>query len=135
MAVSIIATAFVLVCAGAYSAYQYKKDSADGRLLIWKVSIDMIQQKPWTGVGFNLFQAHYAPALANYFHEGKGSDGEKMLAGNVQWAFNEPLHFAIELGIPGAVLYLTLIFVALVMPVQEKWKQEDYRLVLLSARS
>ena len=32
-----------------FGAYQMKKDSADGRLLIWKVAVQAIKEKPLTG--------------------------------------------------------------------------------------
>ena len=38
------------------SIYYYKKDSADGRLLIWRVSIDMIADAPLVGHGIGTFE-------------------------------------------------------------------------------
>jgi len=84
--------------------YWFKKDSASGRLLIWKVALSTIKEQPLTGHGFNTLQATLAPAQAVYFAEGKGSDGEKMLAGSVRWAFNESLQIASETGLIGLLL-------------------------------
>ncbi|MFO7825353.1 MAG: O-antigen ligase family protein, partial [Cyclobacterium sp.] len=39
--------------------YYLKKDSADGRTLIWKASWEMIRENPLTGLGFDRFQAGY----------------------------------------------------------------------------
>lgn len=33
--------------------YVYKRYSADGRVLIWMVSMEMIKDKPWFGWGFD----------------------------------------------------------------------------------
>lgn len=129
------AIALILVLAiGLGGLYQFKKDSADGRMLIWKVATTILKQSPWTGTGFNTFQAHYAPALAAYFEQGHGTSQEEMLAGNVQWAFNEPLQFGVELGIPGAILYLGLVLTALFLPIKETWKEHKLKIILLAAR-
>lgn len=126
---------FILGIVGCHGIYLFKKDSADGRLLIWKVSANMLKENLWTGTGFNTFQAHYAPALGEYFESGQGTKQEEILAGNVQWAFNEPLQFAVELGVPGALLFVILIMAALYLPVKADWQTGLNRLILLAARS
>lgn len=49
----------VLVAIMVFSVYFIKKDSADGRLLIWHCTIDLCVEKPWFGHGNNGFMAHY----------------------------------------------------------------------------
>ncbi|KAF0234066.1 MAG: hypothetical protein FD181_3734 [Prolixibacteraceae bacterium] len=93
--------------------YHFKKDSANGRLLIWKVALQTIQEKPLTGHGFNTVQATFAPAQAAWFEAGNGSGSEKMLAGSVRWAFNEPLQAASETGLPGMFLLILVTGYAL----------------------
>ena len=39
--------------------YWMKKDSADGRLLIWQSCINMVKDSPWMGHGLGSFEAHY----------------------------------------------------------------------------
>lgn len=89
--------------------YLLKKDSASGRLLIWKVVCETIKDNPMTGHGFNSIQATLAPAQAAYFASGQGTESEKMLAGSVKWAFNEFLQTTSELGVLGLLLMLTVI--------------------------
>src|SRR5690554_2174915 len=79
----------VLALALLTGLYLFKKDSANGRLLIWKVALQTIKEKPFTGHGFNTAQATLAPAQAAYFAAGRGSNSEEMLAGSVRWVFNE----------------------------------------------
>ncbi|MDR2286914.1 MAG: O-antigen ligase family protein, partial [Prevotellaceae bacterium] len=51
---------FVCVAiAGMTGLYFLKKDSADGRLLIWQTTWNMIKDKPLTGHGYGAFNAQY----------------------------------------------------------------------------
>ncbi len=53
MKASAISLVAVLMVSSALGLYYYKKDSADGRLLIWKVSADVIKENPriWSWIG------------------------------------------------------------------------------------
>ena len=45
----------LLLAGGAYGMYHLKKDSADGRLLMWKVSTQIIREQRGLGVGVGHF--------------------------------------------------------------------------------
>lgn len=47
-------------------ALLHKKDSADGRLLIWRCAMPMLQQNWLTGYGTGGFEAHYMDYQADY---------------------------------------------------------------------
>lgn len=47
--------------------YYIKKGSADGRLLIWRCAMPMLQQNWLTGYGTGGFEAHYMDYQADYF--------------------------------------------------------------------
>lgn len=70
------------------SIYYYKKDSADGRLLIWRVSIDMIADAPLVGHGIGTFENKYMYYQAQYFESHPYSKYEK-LADNIVYPYNE----------------------------------------------
>jgi O-antigen polymerase len=106
--------------------YHFKKDSANGRLLIWKIALQTIQEKPLTGHGFNTVQATFAPAQATWFEAGNGSESEKMLAGSVRWAFNEPLQAASETGLPGMFLLILVTGYALFYKMPRPLSREQY---------
>jgi tetratricopeptide (TPR) repeat protein len=106
--------------------YHFKKDSANGRLLIWKVALQTIREKPLTGYGFNTVQATFAPAQAVYFATGNGSENEKMLAGSVRWAFNEPLQAASETGLPGMFLLILVTGYALFYKIPRPVSRAQY---------
>lgn len=85
--------------------YQYKKDSADGRVLIWKCTLDMIQEKPLLGYGPGGFKANYMNYQARYFRENPDSK-YSMLADDVKRPFNEYLWIITDYGIVGGALLL-----------------------------
>jgi O-antigen polymerase len=110
--------AFGLLTAGCLSLYHFKKDSADGRLLVWKITSRMIADHPFSGNGFDRFQAGYMEHQADYFQENPLAT-EATLAGDVYYAFNEPLQFTVENGIIGILILLMISIIAL--------KTKDYK--------
>jgi O-antigen ligase len=99
--------------------YHIKRDSADGRLLIWKCTWKMIKDKPVTGHGYGAFQAKYMTYQADYFEahpDGKYS----LLADNVLHPFNEYLLVWAEHGIAGLGGVLLLLFLLLRRYLRER---------------
>ena len=94
------------------ASYTLKPPSASGRLLIWKVGIQMVCDKPFTGFGKGGFAANYLYYQAEYL-KASASPEEKRLAGSNHLAFNEPLRVAVEHGMMGLIIYLA--FVALIL--------------------
>lgn len=88
--------------------YYLKKDSADGRLLIWKVSCNMIKDSPLTGHGPGHFQSEYMLYQADYFHRNPDSRFTQ-LADNVKHPFNEYLKIGIEYGCLGITILFFII--------------------------
>lgn len=88
--------------------YFYKRDSADGRILIWAVSIEMIIDRPWFGWGFDGFIAQYMNYQADYLSTHTSSPFT-LLAGETQNPFNEFLHIALIYGIPCALMFVGIV--------------------------
>ena len=105
-----IATAFVLIAVCTFFFYTMRKDSADGRVLVWKISTEMLKDFSLTGTGLDGYKAHYMDYQAQYFAENKASKQEIALSDNVVYAFNDFLQFFIEEGILGFLLLVTLIW-------------------------
>ncbi len=104
-----MAVVFVLLLLlSSYGFYAWKKDSANGRLLIWKVSSEMIKEKPLFGFGHSGFQAHYMDYQARYFENNPHSK-YSLLADNVKHPFNEFVQTAVNYGIAGLLLHLLLL--------------------------
>ena len=89
--------------------YFYKKDSADGRLLIWRCSWEMIKDKPLVGHGTGGFKAEYMNYQAKYFEEYPDSK-YLMLADNTSRPFNEYVGLIVNYGLLGFLLFLFVSF-------------------------
>ncbi len=105
--VIVLLPALVLL-AGSLSLYHYKKDSADGRMLIWTVTANIIKDYPLLGVGQDLFKAHYMDYQADYFRNHPNSKYEQVADDN-QYAFNEFLNTWAENGLIGFLLLMGIV--------------------------
>lgn len=115
-----ICTIVICLCAAMVLIflYRYKKDSADGRLLVWKVSAAMIVKKP-CGWGVGMFERCYNLCQGEYFEKYYGTESERNLAGYVRMAYNDYLEHGVETGFVGA-LFLSLFYVLTIMSFLQK---------------
>jgi len=118
LAGSIISILIVLI--GFVGIYSLKKDSADGRLLMWKITAQAIMKQPLTGVGLGGFPAAFAETQAEYFASGRGTETEKMVAGCPEYAFNEYLQIGLEQGIPGLIVFVGWLVLSLYMGIRNR---------------
>lgn len=93
--------------------FYLKKDSANGRLFMWKISLNAISERPFSGHGFNGFAHAYGRAQEEYFANGDYAQWEEHVAGSPEYAFNEYLQIAIEWGVPALLLSLIIICLCL----------------------
>lgn len=110
---SIILSVAIATC----MLYYLKPVSANGRLLIWKVSWQMIKAKPFTGFGKNGFQANYLYYQAKHL-EANALEDEKYIAGNTHIPFNEFIRITVEHGITGLIIYVVFILLILFIPIK-----------------
>lgn len=108
--------------------FYQKKDSANGRLLIWKVSSNMIMDKPVLGHGIRSFQAKYMDYQAQYFKNYPDSKYQ-LLADNVKHPFNEFLKVAVEFGLLGLIIILSFLLFIVFRIIKSK---DEKRAVALS---
>jgi O-antigen polymerase len=106
--------------------YNFKPESAFGRILIWKVALLAIKERPLDGYGFNAFQVVFAPFQAAYFSAEPRTNREQMVAGSVRWAFNEYLQTAIELGIIGCLLLIVIFAYALFCKAENSLSRQQF---------
>ena len=93
--------------------YMLKKDSVDGRMVIWSASMKAIKGHPFFGVGYGSFTKIYGDLQATYFLDAKRTEVQKMLADSPDYAFNEYVQIAVELGLVGLALFLFIVFFSL----------------------
>ena len=119
---TIVSSILILISiAGALAGiYLLKKDSANGRLLLWKVTGQAIREQPWTGTGTGGFPAGYAEAQAEYFTSGKASETEMMVAGCPEYGFNEFLQIGLEQGLVGLMVFVLLLSYSLFRGVKNR---------------
>lgn len=99
---------FLLFVGTIVTLFYQKKDSANGRFLIWKISSEIIKDKPAFGHGVNTFQAKYMDYQAKYFKNNPDSKYE-LLSDNVKHPFNEFLKVTIEFGLFGLIIIFSII--------------------------
>lgn len=89
----------------------YRPKSASARLLMWRVTAEMIVEKPLFGFGVGQFDENYQLYQAKYFEDNPDSD-LVAVADNVGHPYNEFLHVLAEQGVMGGVLFLVLLLQA-----------------------
>jgi len=105
--------ALLLLLAIGTAGYLMKKDSADGRLLMWKVSAQAVLEHPWTGVGWEQVPGAYGDAQERYFASGEATAQEEHVAGSPEYVFNEYLQVAMAWGVPalcGILMVVVILF-------------------------
>lgn len=107
----------IIICF--WGIYYLKKDSADGRTLIWKTSLEIISKHP-AGVGLGNFPGSYGEQQAAYFASGRATEQEEQIAGNPEYAFNEFIQVCVELGIIPFLLMIGLFLYVIVLGIKEK---------------
>lgn len=108
-AVSFAIVTFILGGIALGGIYQMKKDSADGRLFMWKIAAQAVSEYPWTGCRWNSVPAAYGQAQENYFAAGNYTATEELVAGAPEYVFNEYLQVAIAWGIPVLCIGLLIL--------------------------
>jgi len=120
----------VLVACGGVGIYLLKLNSADGRALIWKTTLQMIPKHPM-GVGLGHFSGAYGKEQAAYFATGNASAQEELVAGNPEYAFNEYLQIIAEFGVVPALVLFAAFIALIYMGVKRKAIAETSGLISL----
>lgn len=122
----------LLVAITGYGIYHLKKDSADGRLFMWKITALAIKDAGMKGTGLGGFPAAYAKGQIDYFKGGEATATEKLVAGSPEYAFNEYLQVFLEQGILGFILFLALSLLTIRSGIRNKQEGATGSFVALS---
>lgn len=105
----VLAAALPVLAAGIW-AYNAKRPSADGRMLMWKIDTRIIGDNTLHGIGIGNFAGAFGAEQAEYFAESGRSEEEYRVAGCPEAGFNDYLQFGAETGIAGmAALAATIL--------------------------
>ena len=108
--VVLLTVVLLSITTAGFGLYSMKKGSADGRMLIWQVTSQLIKQSPVTGHGTGAFNALYMEEQANWFASGNGTHAQVMVAGPPEAPFNELLKLWLEKGIIAILLAGGILF-------------------------
>ena len=89
--------------------YLVKKDSADGRILMWRVAAETVLDAPLTGVGWDNVAGEYGEAQERYFGSERASEHDVVVADAPEYVFNEYLQVAIAFGPLAAMLMIAVL--------------------------
>ncbi len=89
--------------------YLYRPLSANARLLIWRVSLQMATENLLTGHGVQSFSSLYMPTQADFFEKNPDSIFKNVSNNHFQ-SFNEYIHLLCEQGIVGLSIFILIIF-------------------------
>ncbi|MDR2008944.1 MAG: O-antigen ligase family protein [Bacteroidales bacterium] len=124
----ILFISLIFVTLGVCGLLRFKTNSANGRILIWKVTTNIIKQHPITGVGFDKYKSYYMEAQADYFEKHLDSS-EKFVADNNIYCFNDFLLQIAENGFIGFFLVLVILFLVF------RVKNNKYRTLILIVKA
>lgn len=106
--------AALILLAGLSFGYSAKEGSANGRLLIWKASLQNVEKKDILfGVGCGNFAGKYGYFQEQYFIKNSSDTKNIYVADAPEFAFNEYVQLFIEYGLVGILLFASTLFFAL----------------------
>ncbi len=114
----------ICVLSVGFGLYQFKKDSANGRILVWNVTKEIIKDHPLIGVGFDNFKSQYMSYQGQFFVDHAENDNV-FLADNTFYAFNEILQLGAENGLISVIILFLITGLLLWFLKNQKAKVES----------
>lgn len=111
--------------------YKLKTDSANGRLFIWSICLNMIADSPLFGFGSNGFLTKYMEYQAEYFAENRLSP-YSLLADNINHPFNEYLDLVVKYGLFGLAIAVYLLYLLVKTILKESKAKKTLGLSVVS---
>ncbi|MCF0061349.1 O-antigen ligase family protein [Dyadobacter chenwenxiniae] len=109
----LVCSAVVSVLVLLYLVLQLKKESAFGRVLVWKTGCSMSLDKPVFGLGIGKVSDFYLRYQMKYFENNRLNSAEATFADKVDSLFNGALQTMAEQGIVGLSLWTGIFLLAL----------------------
>ncbi|KAA2239364.1 hypothetical protein F0L74_24485 [Chitinophaga agrisoli] len=112
-------------------AFCLKTGSSQGRLLIYKISANILREHFPQGIGWGKFQTVYNNYQAAYFRDGNYTTTELLVADNSYFAFNDYFQWIIEGGWI-AMIAIPALLAALLWLVTSALRQRKSALLIIS---
>lgn len=120
----------IIGCTSAFFIYIINPYSANGRLFIWYNFIKLIKEHPILGWGTGGWTANYMLCQADFFSTHPNSSFMS-IADNVSYPYNEIIHIAVNYGLIGIILFISL-FISLLIHQQSFDYQKSIKTSLFS---
>lgn len=91
------------------SLWAINLQSVIGRLLIWRISLNMFLEKPFFGIGYGNFFIQYGNYQADYFVSNQNNQNFINVAGMNYHPFNELIRIGVENGILGIFFVIVIL--------------------------
>jgi O-antigen polymerase len=124
--------ALVIIVTIVKAVYQMNPASADGRLFIWDVTLDMIRDHWLFGVGHGSFHMHWLEYQGEYFASGLNATDPGRAVSLVS-AHSQVLHSFAATGLIGLSLYVSLFIIAIQVLMKSTKHGKPEVVTLLSA--
>jgi len=117
--ISVFSIIALTITGAGYYLYNIKKDSADGRVIVWKVTLGALDKNPLMGQGVDAFQQRYLYWQSDWFKTEPRQNNETLLADQVIRCYNDFLLEWLEKGFLGFIFLLSL-FVTAILSLRKK---------------
>lgn len=106
--VSILIATGIIFLLVIISLYFINKDSGNGRLVVWKITAEIIADNHLMGIGFDNFSSKYMSYQAKYFELSPLSD-DAFVAGDIKYPFNIFIVYLAEHGVIGFIFLVVIL--------------------------
>lgn len=96
---------------GFFRLNSVKTESTEGRLIIWKNSLNIIRNQPILGYGLGSFKKQISLQLSDYFEKERPLNEKDNFTQQVNIANNDFIQLTIETGIIGIAFNICLVFI------------------------
>ncbi|MEO7445869.1 MAG: O-antigen ligase family protein [Ferruginibacter sp.] len=131
----IIFLALSLIILLGFLLSSYKSDSSGGRILIYKISGEILKENWLWGIGHGQFKVQYNLYQAKYFAFHNIDSKEAMLADNSYYAFNDYFQVFIENGVIGFLILGAILFFLYIQFKNTKTNNDNKHLFIASIAS
>lgn len=110
-----VATYLILMIPLSFYLYNLKPVSANGRILIWRISLDVIRENFIFGVGEGNFDYNFINQQNVFFKSLKNVKNYGTIISDIRFAFNDLLQILAEDGVVGFIIFFIILITVVKM--------------------